>query len=265
VVRGLRVLAPRPSLLSWLPALFSQGDPVIDPPGANFLERFLSLFEGQLTAMEAALDSVQRLLNPQAADDKWLAFVAAWIDLAFDPSWPEAARRQLVIEGAALQAGAGTPAAMARYLEIYTGAAAGIVESFRRAPPAPIQLGARGALGVAPLAGAETAGLAHDFTVHVTLPQGRDRAASLSAIDRIVETVKPAHTTWRLATGGGAAGRIGLDTAVDGTVIAGPWAADPCDRAAGDDLRPGGRDTDFRLGGRLGHPLAPALSEGVGR
>ena len=267
VLRGLRVLAPRPSLLSWLPALFSQGDPVTDPPGANFLDRFLSLFEGQLTAMEAALDSVQRLLNPQAADDQWLAFVAAWIDLAFDPSWPVAARRQLVIEGAALQAGAGTPAAMARYLEIYTGAAAGIVESFRRAPPAPIQLGARGALGVAPLAGAETAAarLAHDFTVHVTLPQGRDRAASLSAIHRIVETVKPAHTTWRLETGGGAAGRVGMDTAVDGTVIPGPRAAVSCDGAAEDDPPPGSRDTGFRLGGRLGRPPAPGLSEGVGR
>jgi hypothetical protein len=141
------------------------------------------------------------------------------------------------------------------------------VESFRRAPPAPIQLGARGALGVAPLAGAEAvaARLAHDFTVHVTLPQGRDRAASLSAIHRIVETVKPAHTTWRLATGGAAAGRIGWDTAVDGTVIPGPCGADPCGEAAEDDLRPGSRDTGFRLGGRLGRPLAPHLSEGVGR
>ena len=129
------------------------------------------------------------------------------------------------------------------------------------------ELGARGALGVAPLAGAEAvaARLAHDFTVHVTLPQGRDRAASLSAIHRIVETVKPAHTTWRLETGGGATGRIGWDTAVDGTVIPGPWAAVSCDGAAEDDVSPGSRNTGFRLGGRLGRPLAPRLAEGVGR
>ena len=84
------------------------------------------LFEGQFTRIETAFESVSRLLNPRAADAEWLDFVAAWLDLSFDPSWPIERRRQLVIEGAALQAGAGARRRRCvRYLEIYTGAPAG--------------------------------------------------------------------------------------------------------------------------------------------
>ncbi|HSW22242.1 MAG TPA: phage tail protein, partial [Burkholderiaceae bacterium] len=141
-ILGVRATGPRPSLLAWLPVVFSRRDPMAEPPGANFLERFLTLFEGRFNDIERAYESIGRLLNPRAADAQWLDFVASWIDLAFDPSWPIERRRQLVIAGAGLQAGSGTAASLVRYLEIYTGAPVGLVEGFKRRPPLPIQLGA---------------------------------------------------------------------------------------------------------------------------
>lgn len=258
VIRSLRITAPRYSLLDWLPPLFSQRDPLSEPPGGNFLERFLSLFEDQFTEAEAAFESISRLMNPRAADGDWLAFIASWLDLTFDPSWPIERRRRLVIEGASLQAGRGTPAALRRYLEIYTGKAVGIVEDFRNRPPDPIQLGARGALGVAPLGGAMVTGvLAHRFSVSVTLPGRADRRTELSAVRKIIDDMKPAHTDYTLRTGGDGTQRIGMGSTVGAIVIPGPGRTRPCtcdpDALPGDRPQPGNlAGGGFRLGGKLG-------------
>lgn len=267
-VKALRVTGARPRMLDWLPALFSYRDPAVDAPGANFLERFLALFEGQLTRMETAFDSVSRLMNPAATDDNWLSFISAWMDFVFDPSWPVENRRQLVLEGADLHAGAGTPRALVRYLEIYTGHEAVVVEDFRRTPPAPLQLGARGALGIAPLASrSEVNSFAHQFSVQVVLPPDRDRNATISAIHKIVETIKPAHTTYRLDTGEGRSGRIGMDTFIGGIVINSDTISPlcVCDPLAegGPRPQPGRVDRGFRLGARLGNgPVSEPLLQG---
>ncbi|MCV2446167.1 phage tail protein [Paracoccus sp. DMF] len=257
VIRALRISAPRYSLLAWLPPLFAQRDAQAEPPGGNFLERFLSLFEDQFTEAEAGFESLSRLLNPRAADADWLAFVAGWLDLAFDPSWPIERRRRLVIEGASLQAGRGTPAALRRYLEIYTGNAVGIVEAFRNRPPEPIQLGARGALGVAPLGVVAAAPLAHRFSVSVTLPGRADRRTELSAVRKIIDEMKPAHTEYTLKTGGDRAACIGMGATVGAIVIPGPGRTRPCtcdpDAPPGDRPQPGKlAGGGFRLSGRLG-------------
>jgi phage tail-like protein len=268
-VHALRITGPRPSLLALLPALYSRRDVQQDSPNASFLERFLTLFEGRLTDIEAAYESIGRLLNPAAADAQWLEFVAGWLGLSFDPSWPPQRRRQLVIEGATLQAGRGTPAALARYLEIYTGSPVGVSEDFERRAGAPIQLGARGALGMAPLGGkrqralAQAGSLAHRFSVSLTLPSEVEPAAAESAVRQIIETMKPAHTVYRLRTSGTDAPRIGLDTVVGAIVIAPDL---PCcdDREA--PCTAGGDDTPaLRLGGRLGRAAltAPIASRGV--
>lgn len=269
-IRALRIIAPRPSLLEWLPAVYSRRDPNEDAPGGNFLERFLTLFEGQFTRVEDAFESVSRLLNPDAADEGWLTFVASWLELAFDPSWPVERKRQLVREGWALQAGQGTPAALARFLEIYTGARPAIGEAYLARPPAPIQLGARGALGVAPLGGGEPDphdAFAHRFTVSVTLPPGRDRTAARATVRKIIETMKPAHTHYFLDTGQGVSAGIGIDGIVGGIVIPGPEAADPC-ACDPDDPMPGAPRGHvaggFRLGGSLGRGgQREWISEGV--
>lgn len=268
-LHALRITGPRPNLLAMLPALYSRRDAQQDSPNASFLERFLTLFEGRLTDIEAAYESIGRLLNPAAADVEWLEFVAGWLGLSFDPSWPLQRRRQLVIEGAALQAGRGTPAALARYLEIYTGSAVGVSEDFERRAGAPIQLGARGALGVAPLGGnrrnalAQASSMAHRFSVSLTLPAEVEPAAAESAVRQIIETTKPAHTLYRLHTTGTEAPRIGLDTVVGAIVIAPDL---PCcdDRDAA--CAASGDDTSaLRLGGRLGRAAltAPHASQGV--
>ena len=153
----------------------------------------------------------------------------------------------------------GTPAALARFIEIYTGHRPAIGEGFRqRPPPAPIELGCRGALGIAPLGGAamDPANFAHRFTVSAQLPAGRDRAAARATVRRIVETMKPAHTSCTIDFGRGTSGGIGVDGIIGDIVIPGPEANAPCacdpdiDRPRGQPF-PGHLATEFQLGGEL--------------
>ncbi|MGL4397983.1 MAG: phage tail protein [Hyphomicrobium sp.] len=265
-LRAIRIIAPRPNLLDFLPALYARGDLREDAPGANFMERFLSMFEGQFTRIEAAYDSVSRLLNPDAADTEWLEFVASWLDISFDPSWPIDRRRQLVREAWTLKAGQGTLRALRRYLEIYTGRPVSIGESFRRRPPPPIQLGARGALGLAPLGGAsdqdDDPSLAHRFSVGVNLPSGEAQLAARSTVLKIIDTMKPAHTRFALDTRGGAAARIGMDAFIGEISIPGPDADScACDPDIGaNSTRSGNVELGFLVGGRLGRGGTPELA-----
>src|SRR5690606_16101821 len=120
VVRAVRLVRPRPSYLAYLPAVYGRRDED-DPSGALFLERLLAVPELRLTGIEASFEEVARQLNPLAASPDWLAFLATWFGLVFDPSWPLERRRQLVVHAHELFARRGTVAGLQRYLEIYTG------------------------------------------------------------------------------------------------------------------------------------------------
>jgi phage tail-like protein len=200
---SIRALVPRLSYLAYLPALYARRDAAHDPPGALFIERFLALFEAQLTRAEALYESVSRQLNPRVADPEWLRFVSAWLGLVFDPTWDETRRRQLVLEAAELFRRRGTPEGLRRYIEIYTGRRPEIVEAFQLRPPRPLVVGGSGVLGVTPLgrdpcnpddAGAPFAPYAHRFTLFVWLDEGGDFDAQRASLERIIESVKPAHS-----------------------------------------------------------------------
>jgi phage tail-like protein len=238
VVRRLRLLRPRPTYLRYLPAVFARRD-ADDPTGALFLERFLALPERRLTAIEAEYEAVAREVNPQASSPDWLAFLATWFGLVFDPSWPPARRRELVVHAHELFARRGTVWGLARYLEIYTGTAPAIIEGFQhRVNAAPRTLiGGDAVLGRAALgpppppaaAAAEDSALAHTFSIWVF---GDDAACGAALTEKaaraIIDSVKPAHTRYELFVVAGAP-RVGISTTVgvDTVLIGGELPPSP--------------------------------------
>jgi len=202
---GLRLRYPRPSWLDYLPGHWSRHDDTLDSSGALFIERFLALFEGVLTDLERRYEDMPRLLDYRSAPEPWLSWLASWLDLAFDPSWPIAKRRQLVGEAVSLYRKRGTPSGLARLVEIYTGWQPEILESFRLRPPTDVYaLGGGETLGCTPLAmtrpvpGADPNAGAHHFTLYVYLDGGDDPALAEAVVRRIVETERPAHTSYDL-------------------------------------------------------------------
>jgi phage tail-like protein len=200
-----------------------------DPEAAWFLDRFLALFERIFTGVEDRYEEFSRELNPDAAPLEVINWLAALVDLAFDPSWPVERRRALVGEAMSLYRTRGTIAGIARYVEIYTGNRPEIIEGWLERPSRPVFLGRPGTvLGCGlPLLGCSTspallpddelwARYAHRFTIYVYIHHLCDTDVTLRAVDRIVEVNKPAHTEHRLQAifpdaRVGLQSRVGLD------------------------------------------------------
>jgi phage tail-like protein len=221
VVRSLRLVAPRLSFLSYLPAVYSRRDDN-DPTGSLFLERFLALFEGRLTAIEGRYEAVAYLLNPVAADDEWLDFVAGWFDLVLDPTWPRARRAALLAQIFELYRIRGTPEGIVRFVEAYTGHRPELIEGFAVRPRVGLILGCEGILGCAPLGGLDVAAAAreellaayaHRFTLVAYVDSDCELAAAETSLRALVDAVKPAHTDvdLRIAV---PHGRVGIETTV---------------------------------------------------
>lgn len=250
VVRSLRVVGPRQSYLAYLPAVLGRRDDDA-PTGAVFLERFLALFEGRLTQIEGRYEAIARLLNPLAADDEWLRFVASWFDLVLDPAWPRARRARLLAQIFSLYRLRGTPEGIARFVEAYTGQRPELIEGFQVRPRAGMVLGCAAVLGCAPVGGLDVdaataeellARYAHRFTLVAHVDDECDLDIAELSLRALVEAVKPAHTDvdLRLAL---PHGRIGLESTIG------------VDFILGDDRR---RDAPIGGAGALGTP-APIL------
>ncbi len=216
MIRSLRVVLPRLSLLRYLPQVYSRRDDD-DPTGALFLERLLALPESRLTAIEARYEEVARQLNPEASTPEWLRFLAAWYGLVFDPSWPLARRRELVINAHELFAKRGTLEGIRRYLEIYLGTSPSIVEGFQWRAAPPTVLGGERVLGQSALGGTlvhERSGLPHHFSIWVF---GDNETGcgetTANAARAIIESSKPAHTTYDLHVIDGSP-RVGISTSL---------------------------------------------------
>ncbi|MEZ4399296.1 MAG: phage tail protein [Kofleriaceae bacterium] len=220
-IRALRAVAPRLSYLSYLPAVFGRRD-ADTPTGATYLERFLAMFEGRLTRVEERFELVARLLNPFAADDEWLAFVASWFELVLDPRWPRRRRAALLAQIVELYRLRGTRAGLVRTVAAFTGHEPALIEGFQIRPRAGMVLGCAGVLGCAPLGGLDVDGAAteqllaayaHRLELVVFVDDDCDLAAATSGVAALVDAIKPAHVdvTLRVTT---RASRIGLESTI---------------------------------------------------
>ncbi len=136
----------------------------------DFMSRFLALFESVLLPIEWYVDSWDLSLSPGTAPAAFLPWLANLYAITFDATWSDAQRRTVLAEAHQLLARRGTRWALSRLLEIYTG----------RAPVIDDRLGDD-----------------EPFTFVVRVP-ARAGDWDRESIERIIDAVKPAHTTYRL-------------------------------------------------------------------
>lgn len=190
----LRLRHPEPSLLRFLPAIYTEAArdrrpafaPYEDPP---FFGRFLRGFEDAIEPISGLLDRVDCLFDPDAAPADFLPWLATWVSLVLDENWPEMKRRRLIREAVELYRWRGTRRGLSRYLEIYCGVSPEIddqpFEGMRLGPSTLI--GKNTTLGgVAP----------HTFVV--TLAVSDRRSINEQIVRDIIESEKPAHTAYAL-------------------------------------------------------------------
>lgn len=131
---ALRVYYPRASSLNYLPAVYKQ-----DAVSADFLDRFLSIFDSIRGGMNARVTAIARYFDPMATPANaqnvggtdFLSYLAGWLGLSLQSNWPVHTRRELVRQAHRLFALRGTPAGLRLAIEIYAGVKPTVLEMFR--------------------------------------------------------------------------------------------------------------------------------------
>jgi phage tail-like protein len=190
---------PRPytdHLFESLPAVFREnaGD-----GKAGFTYRLLSLFGEVLAGVEEKVDGIHNCLSPVRAPAELLPWLASWVALVLDETWPIDKRREHIRRAVELYKWRGTVRGIKTFVEVYTGLVPEIVEGCR----AGWQVGVRSTVGVDTKVYDYSADV-HSFSVVVhseieLTPEEKQKVRG------IVETEKPAHAMvthygWRVVS-----------------------------------------------------------------
>jgi phage tail-like protein len=127
--------------------------------------------ENTLKPIEGIIDNAACYFDPRLTPEEFLPWLAGWVGLTQDESWPLARRREMIRQAAELYRWRSTRRGLSEHLRIYAGASP-IIED-----------------NVAP------------NTFAVTLLVEEPAAIDEAIVRGIIEAHRPAHTTYRLQIG----------------------------------------------------------------
>ena len=227
-VHQVRLDMPRHTSLDELPAVYSE-----DLDARDFSERFLSLFDAQLEALDEVITRRDALLDAEALPDDALGWLAGLLGLGFESEMTVAQRRALIAAAPDLYHRRGTPSGLVDILRVAIGIEASVEELGPMRPWGAVgeaQLGqfrlfgrsrarvrmGSSVLGTAPLISRgnpdDDGRLWGASRIVVTVPAGSPR----ELVERVVRSQTPAHVvaTVRMRAPGFALTdlRVGIDT-----------------------------------------------------
>ncbi len=106
------LLSPHP-LGERLPALYQEDDLAL---------RLVAALDQVLAPLLSTLDNLEAYLDPELAPGDFLLWLAGWLGVAVDESWPAGQVRALVREASDLHRTRGTAAGLRDYVRLLTGA-----------------------------------------------------------------------------------------------------------------------------------------------
>ena len=132
------------------------------------------------SALTGALDEV---LAPALTPEDFLDWLAGWVGIVLDETWPLERRRALVAAAAQLYRKRGTTAGLAMHLRLFAGGEVEITES--------------GGATWSATAGAAAPG-DPSFSVTVRLRPPKKAAVDIARVEALVAAEKPAHVVHRI-------------------------------------------------------------------
>lgn len=114
VIHRLQVDFPKETWLEYLPEIY-QGEK------GEFLERYLSIFQSVYDDMGRKIRHSAAYMDIQAASPEFLLWLSRWISTGSSHLWRPERLKEYLKEGASVYKRLGTPQALVRIVEIYTG------------------------------------------------------------------------------------------------------------------------------------------------
>jgi phage tail-like protein len=167
------LLSPHP-LAEHLPAMYQED---------WFAQRLMSAFDPVLAPVFSVLDNFHAYLDPALAPEDFLAWLAGWLGLRLDETWPVERCRALVRQAAELYGRRGTVAGLREHIRIFTGGDAEVEDG--------------GGVAWSRTPGGSLPGTPHaPLVIRVTV----DDPTSLDSdrLDGLVRAAKPAHLPHRI-------------------------------------------------------------------
>ena len=168
------------SYLQHLPALYRDDE---------FMGQLLLIFESIMKPLENTISSLSMYFDPMLTPESLLEWLAYWVDISLDPTWPIERRRELVRWAGELYRWRGTRRGLTEHLRIFTGSLPDITEHVQG-----MRLDHDTRLGINTQLGASGAG--NHFTVSLELDKAD--GIDISHVRAIIEAQKPAHTAYTL-------------------------------------------------------------------
>ncbi len=129
-VNSLSLFFPRYAYMDMLPALFRE-----DPAGAEFLERFLSIFESFFYETDYEIAHLSRYMDALGAPQEFLDWLGRWLSMNLYEVLTNEQKRSLLIKLPELYRMRGTRRGIEEIVEIFTGKRPFVVENiFLNAP-----------------------------------------------------------------------------------------------------------------------------------
>ena len=218
LLRQIKLEYGRDTYANFLPTLYRNNG-----AQSEFLERFLALQQSVLGGLEHTIADLPRLFDPWASPDgnfpSWLGWLSGWLTFLLDENWTEPQMREYLSKAFDLYQKRGTIEGLRRYLKLYGGVEAHILEPALQTAlwslgetsllgfttmlaPGSLQgavLGTSATLDQSNLTEAVDFGaalfddVAHRFCIQVYCAELR-RPGALDAVRAVIDREKPAHT-----------------------------------------------------------------------
>jgi phage tail-like protein len=158
-----------------LPALFQQDD--------EFALRFTAALDEVLAPILLALDNMDAYFDPLVAPQDFLAWLATWVGVELDETWPVARQREQARQAVSLYKESGTRKGLSDTIKLYLDVEPEIIDN--------------GGTSFSELPGGDLPGNPEpSLLVRVTVPEGQD--VDEGRLNELVIQSKPAHVPHRI-------------------------------------------------------------------
>ena len=170
---GVEGLATSHPLVGLLPAYLQED---------QFLARMLSAFDEVLAPVSSVLDCLEAYHDPLLAPADFVDWLGAWVGAVLDDDWPDALRRQVVLNATRLNRGRGTVEGLRDLLELVVDGEVEVADH------------AATEVSASPTSREERVEPLLEITIRVDRPG----AVRRSLLEELVESAKPAHLPHRI-------------------------------------------------------------------